>query len=85
MRELALTGGDGLDTADADVTAFAADCRFRNCAHRAQPGCAVGAAIECVALDPARLTAWRKLQAEADRPVSPVRRRGHFCGRGGGR
>jgi putative ribosome biogenesis GTPase RsgA len=37
MRELALTGGDGLDTADADVTAFAADCRFRDCAHAPNP------------------------------------------------
>jgi ribosome biogenesis GTPase len=67
MRELALPGGDGLDTAYADVTGFAVDCRFRDCAHRTEPGCAVAAAIDGGDLDPARLTAWRKLQAEAHR------------------
>jgi ribosome biogenesis GTPase len=67
MRELALPGGEGLDTAYADVTAVAADCRFRDCAHRTEPGCAVGAAMDRGVLDPARLTAWRKLQAEAHR------------------
>jgi ribosome biogenesis GTPase len=67
MRELALPGGDGLDTAYADVAGFAVDCRFRDCAHRTEPGCAVAAAIDGGDLDPARLTAWRKLQAEAHR------------------
>jgi ribosome biogenesis GTPase len=67
MRELALPGADGLDEAYADVTALAADCRFRDCAHRTEPGCAVGAAIDDGVLDPARLVAWRKLQAEAHR------------------
>jgi ribosome biogenesis GTPase / thiamine phosphate phosphatase len=67
MRELALPGGDGLDAAYADVAGFAAACRFRDCAHRTEPGCAVAAAIDAGALDPARLVAWRKLQAEAHR------------------
>jgi ribosome biogenesis GTPase len=67
MRELALPGGDGLDAAYADVTDHAAGCRFRDCAHRTEPGCAVAAAIDRGELDPARLTAWRKLQAEAHR------------------
>lgn len=67
MRELALTGGDGLDAAYADVTELAADCRFRDCAHRTEPGCAVATAIDDGVLDPARLLAWRKLQAEAHR------------------
>ena len=67
MRELALTGGDGLDAAYADVADRAAECRFRDCAHRTEPGCAVAAAIDRGDLDPARLVAWRKLQAEAHR------------------
>ncbi|WP_246626404.1 ribosome small subunit-dependent GTPase A [Modestobacter italicus] len=67
MRELALPGADGLDAAYADVTGWATECRFRDCAHRTEPGCAVAAAIERGDLDPARLTAWRKLQAEAHR------------------
>ncbi len=67
MRELALPGADGVDTAYADVAGYAEDCRFRDCAHRTEPGCAVAAAIDDGQLDPARLTAWRKLQAEAHR------------------
>jgi ribosome biogenesis GTPase len=67
MRELALPGGNGLDVAYADVTDWAAECRFRDCVHRTEPGCAVAAAIDRGELDPARLTAWRKLQGEAHR------------------
>jgi ribosome biogenesis GTPase len=67
MRELALPGDDGLDTTYADVTERAGQCRFRNCAHRTEPGCAVAAAIDRGELDPARFIAWRKLQAEAHR------------------
>jgi ribosome biogenesis GTPase len=67
MRELALPGSEGVDTAYADVASLAADCRFRDCAHRTEPGCAVAAAIDEGVLDPARLTAWRKLEAEAHR------------------
>ena len=44
--------GDGVDTAYADVAELAADCRFRDCGHRAEPGCAVAAAIDDGRLDP---------------------------------
>jgi ribosome biogenesis GTPase / thiamine phosphate phosphatase len=67
MRELGLVDDAGVDTAYADVTELAARCRFRDCAHRTEPGCAVAAAIDDGRLDPARYTAWRKLQAEAHR------------------
>ncbi|HEV7872304.1 MAG TPA: ribosome small subunit-dependent GTPase A [Modestobacter sp.] len=67
MRELALPGAEGLDDAYADVAERAEECRFRDCAHRTEPGCAVAAAIDRGELDPARFTAWRKLQAEAHR------------------
>jgi ribosome small subunit-dependent GTPase A len=73
MRELALyDDGDGVDTAYADVTELAAGCRFRDCAHRGEPGCAVAAAIDDGRLDPARFTAWRKLEAEARRQLLRV-------------
>lgn len=73
MRELALYDDEeGVATAYADVTALAAECRFRNCAHRTEPGCAVAAAIDDGRLDPARLIAWRKLQAEARRQLLRV-------------
>ena len=73
MRELALyDDGDGVDSAYADVTVLAADCRFRDCQHRTEPGCAVAAAIDDGSLDPARYNAWRKLQAEAHRQLLRV-------------
>lgn len=52
-------------TAYADVTSLAQECRFRDCAHRTEPRCAVAAAIDDGRLDPARRIAWRKEQAEA--------------------
>ncbi|MGY1741421.1 MULTISPECIES: ribosome small subunit-dependent GTPase A [unclassified Blastococcus] len=67
MRELALADDEGIDTAFADVGELAAACRFRDCAHRTEPGCAVLAAVEDGSLDLARLAGWRKLQAEAHR------------------
>jgi ribosome small subunit-dependent GTPase A len=73
MRELALYDDlDGVQTAYADVEALALDCRFRDCSHRTEPGCAVAAAIDEDRLDPARLVAWRKLQAEAHRQLLRV-------------
>ena len=73
MRELALyDDGEGVDTAYADVALLADDCRFRDCQHRTEPGCAVAAAIADGRLDPARYNAWRKLQAEAHRQLLRV-------------
>jgi ribosome small subunit-dependent GTPase A len=73
MRELGLyDDADGVATAYADVGLLAAECRFRDCGHRGEPGCAVAAAIDDGRLDPARYTAWRKLQAEAHRQLLRV-------------
>jgi len=73
MRELSLYDDtDGVDTAYADVAGLAADCRFRDCGHRGEPGCALAAAIDEGRLDPARYSAWRKLQAEAHRQLLRV-------------
>jgi len=47
-----------------DVARFAADCRFRDCAHSGEPGCAVQAAVESGQLRAARLEGFRRLQAE---------------------
>ena len=73
IRELGLyDDSEGVDTAYADVASLAAACRFRDCGHRSEPGCAVGAAIDDGSLDPARYSAWRKLQAEARRQLLRV-------------
>jgi ribosome biogenesis GTPase len=67
MRELQLWTADaGLETAFADVEALAARCRFGDCAHGAEPGCAVRAAAESGALDSDRLESWRRLRRELD-------------------
>ncbi|MSU88874.1 ribosome small subunit-dependent GTPase A [Rhodobacteraceae bacterium 2CG4] len=65
MRELQLTdAAEGLAEVFADIAELAAACRFRDCRHRTEPGCAVQAAIGDGTLDPARLARWRKLAAE---------------------
>ncbi|HEX6370805.1 MAG TPA: ribosome small subunit-dependent GTPase A [Longimicrobium sp.] len=67
MRELQLWSADaGLESAFADVEALAARCRFGDCAHESEPGCAVRAAAQSGALDPARLESWRRLRRELD-------------------
>lgn len=65
MREIQLTDvATGLDDVFAEVLAIAASCRFRDCRHRSEPGCAVNAALLAGALDAGRLKRWRKLVAE---------------------
>ncbi|KNX42956.1 putative ribosome biogenesis GTPase RsgA [Roseovarius tolerans] len=65
MRELQLTdAAEGIADVFEDIKALAADCRFTDCQHETEPGCAVRTAMEDGSLDPARITRWRKLQAE---------------------
>lgn len=67
MKELALWAveDDDLDQAFEDVEALAVDCRFRDCAHDKEPGCAVRRAVEEGALPPTRLESWLKLRKES--------------------
>ena len=68
IREIGLWGAsDGLDAAFSDVEDLGAGCRFRDCAHDAEPGCEVRRAIESGALEPDRLESWRALRAELAR------------------
>ena len=64
MREFALWGGDDLGEAFRDLDELAQQCRFRDCAHESEPGCAVAAAIASGELAPERLDSFRKLRAE---------------------
>jgi ribosome biogenesis GTPase len=66
LRELQLweAGTDALDATFADVEELAADCRFSDCTHVHEPGCAVLAAVESGGLAGERLQSWRKLQRE---------------------
>jgi len=67
IRELRLWDASGLDTAFEDLAALAARCRFRDCAHGAEPGCAVREAIADGRLDAARVESHRKLALELAR------------------
>lgn len=65
MRELRLADvSDGIEAVFADIEELARECRFSDCAHETEPGCAVQNAIAAGALDPDRLRRWRKLRAE---------------------
>lgn len=57
--------GEGLDRAFADVEQLALACRFNDCEHDTEPGCAVHSALDDGTLDARRLLSWRKLQREA--------------------
>ena len=65
MRELGMwDAGAGLSAAFGDVEELARGCRFSNCTHRTEPGCAVRAALESGELSADRWQAWLKLQTE---------------------
>lgn len=61
----------GLDVLFAEIAELAPECRFRDCTHSHEPGCAVQAAIARKQIDPARLERWHKL-AEENRANTPV-------------
>jgi ribosome biogenesis GTPase / thiamine phosphate phosphatase len=65
MRELQLWDADeGIDQAFQDIAGLASECRFRDCKHEGEPGCAVLAAVKDGSLPAERLTSYRKLQRE---------------------
>ncbi|HEV2851626.1 MAG TPA: ribosome small subunit-dependent GTPase A [Thermoanaerobaculia bacterium] len=65
LREIQLWEGDqGIESAFADVEALAEGCRFADCQHRGEPGCAVEAATASGELPAERLESYRKLQRE---------------------
>ena len=65
MRELGMWAAEtGLSASFADIEALAAECRFRDCTHTSEPGCAVRKAIEKGELSEERLLSYRKLEAE---------------------
>jgi len=66
LRSVGLAAVDeGLDRAFDEISGLAEGCRFGDCAHDGEPGCAVAAALESGSLDARRLESWRKLRREA--------------------
>lgn len=67
MRELGiLSAGEGLDDSFADVAALARSCRFTDCSHGNEPGCAIRKAIENGQLNPEHYQSYLKLKAESE-------------------
>lgn len=65
LRELQLwDGAEGLEDTFTDIEALAAGCKFTDCRHDTEPGCAVRAAVDAGTLDPARLASRQKLERE---------------------
>jgi len=65
MRELQLFDEEGIDSVFADIEELAERCRFRDCTHQNEPGCAVREAVESGELPPDRLEHYLKMKAEA--------------------
>ncbi len=64
LRSLGLAGAVELGAGFPDVESLAARCRFTDCRHDGEPGCAVDAAVADGTLDPDRLRSYRKLERE---------------------
>lgn len=68
MRELQLTDAEhGIEAVFAEIAMLAANCRFADCGHDAEPGCAVQAALGSGTLDERRWQNWQKLMREQER------------------
>lgn len=63
MRELGLENAD-MEKSFSDIESLAEKCKFRDCSHTAEPGCAIRAAIETGALDAKRFENYKKIQTE---------------------
>ncbi|MBP3609196.1 MAG: ribosome small subunit-dependent GTPase A [Lachnospiraceae bacterium] len=71
MRQLGLwSSGEGIETSFEDILELAGQCRFSDCRHEKEPGCAVQAAVETGKLLPGRLAGFKKLEREAKRSAA---------------
>ena len=79
MRELGMWDiSEGLGDAFADVEQFIGKCRFSDCRHESEPGCAIKAAIATGELEIARWESYRKLKAEAVDKAEMLRRKNEW-------
>jgi ribosome biogenesis GTPase len=68
IREFGVAyAGEGLETSFSDISALAGGCRFKDCSHSGEPGCAVAAAVEAGTLPEERLGSYHKLRRETER------------------
>ena len=79
MRELGMWDvSEGLSDAFSDVEAFLGKCRFSDCRHEREPGCAIKAAIAAGELDIARWESYQKLSEEAVDKAEMLRRKNEW-------
>jgi len=65
MRELGMwDAAGGLEKTFSDVEELSTNCRFKDCSHTSEPGCAILSAIESGELSTGRLNSYQKLKAE---------------------
>jgi ribosome biogenesis GTPase len=84
MRELQLWGvEEGVEDAFADIRQLALACRFTDCTHHNEPGCAVRVAVEQGSLPASRLDNYRKLRAEKAAGVPPRKKPGAIANKPG--
>ena len=80
MRELGMWDvSEGLSDAFTDVEVFLGQCRFSDCKHETEPGCAIKAAIAAGKLDAARWESYQKLKAEAVDRDEMMRRKNEWA------
>tara|TARA_R110002049_G_scaffold188402_2_gene356792 strand:+ start:6527 stop:7594 length:1068 start_codon:yes stop_codon:yes gene_type:complete len=76
MRQLQLTDiAAGVEAVFADLHDLSAQCRFRDCMHDSEPGCAVQAAVADGTIDADRIRRWRKLVSEEERNTANLAER----------
>jgi len=86
MREVHLwLADDGLDAAFPDVTQLAASCRFADCGHETEPGCAIQEALAAGTLSRERWTRYRALEHELEELAERLQRAGRARSRRGRR
>ncbi|MHB8808889.1 MAG: ribosome small subunit-dependent GTPase A [Desulfobulbaceae bacterium] len=67
MREFGILGAEGgLGSSHADITALAAGCRYRDCSHTSEPGCAVRKAVQSGEMSEEHLENYLKLRGESE-------------------
>lgn len=80
MRELGMWDvSEGLSDAFADVESYLGRCRFSDCKHETEPGCAIKAAIAAGELDISRWESYRKLKEEAVDKAEMLRRKNEWA------
>ncbi|HLC42948.1 MAG TPA: ribosome small subunit-dependent GTPase A [Methylomirabilota bacterium] len=71
LRAFGLTGSqEGIASVFPEIEQLSRSCRFRDCTHNQEPGCAILAAVESGTLPPERLASYHKLMGEAQRAAS---------------